>query len=65
MEAASLVKQEIQSQYIDLKLLALKLKQLFPNVKCKVVPKGDDITIIYVPRLVMEEEELSFMTVTD
>lgn len=33
--ATSLVKQELQSS-IDLKLLVLKLKELFPNVQCKV-----------------------------
>ncbi|KAL6906961.1 hypothetical protein GGI43DRAFT_247705 [Trichoderma evansii] len=63
VDATSLIKQELQSP-IDLKLLVLKLKELFPNVQCKVVPKGDDLTIIHVPRFLTPEEELSVMKKT-
>jgi hypothetical protein len=55
--AVKLIKQTIESQYLDLEKLSDKLAKLFPGVDCEVEPiDGEDYTILTVPRKLTEDE---------
>ncbi|KAK7422183.1 hypothetical protein QQZ08_009651 [Neonectria magnoliae] len=56
----NLVKQQIETQYIDPGKIAERLSQLFPGVKCRIkVDADEDVVILHVPRLLTEEEKIS------
>ncbi|RYP42723.1 hypothetical protein DL768_010279 [Monosporascus sp. mg162] len=59
--ASRLIKQELESQYIDVDKLASKLAVLFPGVDTIIEPKEDDITIIYVPRMLTKSEQVRLL----
>ncbi|RSM07723.1 hypothetical protein CDV31_008503 [Fusarium ambrosium] len=56
----NLIKQEIETQYIDRGKIAARLSELFPDVKCQIkVDPDEDVVILHVPRLLTEEEKIS------
>ncbi|RMJ08915.1 hypothetical protein CDV36_011442 [Fusarium kuroshium] len=62
----NLIKQEIETQYIDPGKIAVRLSELFPGVKCRIkwyhlnqVDPDEDVVILHVPRLLTEEEKIS------